>query len=222
MDEAYASRLRWMIYLVVLADAAESVRDTIGLELLSLASSSGHGSNFVWNELLVAVLWAEFGESSLSGPDLVHESMIIVVLIKKKLKEIEIIKKSYADNRRNTVRVEKVFVPMLVLHVPLDEIKVDKTLCFVEEPVEIRIREVKSLKRSRISLVKVRWNSKRGPDIDVIDKILEEDFDALLDECGKILFSIEGTLLEEEIFAEFDEFMPMTADENSNSDSRHR
>ncbi|GKC40962.1 putative reverse transcriptase domain-containing protein, partial [Tanacetum coccineum] len=50
------------------------------------------------------------------------------------------------------------------LHVPLDEIKVDKTLRFVEEPVEIMDREIKSLKRSKISLVKVCWNSKRGPE----------------------------------------------------------
>ncbi|GJV66009.1 hypothetical protein Tco_1476837 [Tanacetum coccineum] len=50
------------------------------------------------------------------------------------------------------------------LHVPLNEIKIDKTLCFVEEPVEIMDREIKSLKRSRIPLVKVRWNSKRGPE----------------------------------------------------------
>nr|GEZ78331.1 putative reverse transcriptase domain-containing protein [Tanacetum cinerariifolium] len=50
------------------------------------------------------------------------------------------------------------------LHVPLDEIKVDKTICFVEEPVEIMNHEVKSLKQSRILLVKVRWNSKRGPE----------------------------------------------------------
>ncbi|GJY64461.1 hypothetical protein Tco_0465921, partial [Tanacetum coccineum] len=55
--------------------------------------------------------------------------------------------------------------------------------------------------------------------IDVIDEILEEYFDALLDEGSKILHSIKGTLLEEEIFAEFDEFMAMTADENSNSES---
>ncbi|GJS58498.1 reverse transcriptase domain-containing protein [Tanacetum coccineum] len=55
--------------------------------------------------------------------------------------------------------------------------------------------------------------------IDVIDEILEEDFDALLDEGSKILHSIEGTLLEEEIFAEFDEFMAMTTDENSDSES---
>ncbi|GJX96269.1 retrovirus-related pol polyprotein from transposon TNT 1-94 [Tanacetum coccineum] len=48
------------------------------------------------------------------------------------------------------------------LHVPLDEIKIDKTLRFVEEPIKIMDREVRSLKRSKISLVKVRWNSKHG------------------------------------------------------------
>ncbi|GJY83902.1 hypothetical protein Tco_0497278 [Tanacetum coccineum] len=50
------------------------------------------------------------------------------------------------------------------LHVSLNEIKIGKTLRFVEEPVEIMDREVKSLKRSRIPLVKVRWDSKRGPE----------------------------------------------------------
>ncbi|GJW19289.1 reverse transcriptase domain-containing protein [Tanacetum coccineum] len=55
--------------------------------------------------------------------------------------------------------------------------------------------------------------------IDVIDEILEEDFDALLNEGSKILYSIKGTLLEKEIFAEFDEFMAMTANENSDSES---
>ncbi|GKA64755.1 putative reverse transcriptase domain-containing protein [Tanacetum coccineum] len=48
------------------------------------------------------------------------------------------------------------------LHVSLNEIKVDKTLCFVEEPVKIMDREIKSLKHSKISLVKVRWDSKHG------------------------------------------------------------
>ncbi|GJU53223.1 putative reverse transcriptase domain-containing protein [Tanacetum coccineum] len=50
------------------------------------------------------------------------------------------------------------------LHVPLDEIKVDKTLRFIEEPLEIMDREVKTLKRSKIPIVKVRWNSERGPE----------------------------------------------------------
>ncbi|GJU39263.1 reverse transcriptase domain-containing protein [Tanacetum coccineum] len=49
--------------------------------------------------------------------------------------------------------------------------------------------------------------------------ILEEDFDALLDEGSKILHSIEGNLLEKEILAEFDEFIAMTVDESSDSES---
>ncbi|GJX98240.1 reverse transcriptase domain-containing protein [Tanacetum coccineum] len=55
--------------------------------------------------------------------------------------------------------------------------------------------------------------------IDVIDEILEEDFDALLDEGSEILYSIEGTIIEEKLFAKFDEFMAMTADENSKFES---
>ncbi|GJS97711.1 putative reverse transcriptase domain-containing protein [Tanacetum coccineum] len=50
------------------------------------------------------------------------------------------------------------------LQVPLDEIQVDAKLNFVEEPVEILEREFKKLKWSRIAIVKVRWNSKRGPE----------------------------------------------------------
>nr|GFB64289.1 putative reverse transcriptase domain-containing protein [Tanacetum cinerariifolium] len=48
------------------------------------------------------------------------------------------------------------------LAIPLDEIQVDEKLNFIEEPVEIMNREVKHLKQSRISIVKVRWNSRRG------------------------------------------------------------
>ncbi|GKD60450.1 putative reverse transcriptase domain-containing protein [Tanacetum coccineum] len=50
------------------------------------------------------------------------------------------------------------------LQVALDEIQVDAKLNFIEEPVEILEREFKKLKRSRIAIVKVRWNSKRGPE----------------------------------------------------------
>nr|GEU92981.1 putative reverse transcriptase domain-containing protein [Tanacetum cinerariifolium] len=173
------------------------------------------------------VLWAEIGESSLIGPELVQETTDKVVLIKEKLKAARDRQKSYANNRRKPLEFEvgdhvllKVspwkgvvrfgtkgkLAPRYVgtleileriglvayrlrlpeelssvhdtfhvlnlkkcltdanLHVPLDEIKIDKTLRFVEEPVEIMDREVRSLKRSKISLVKVCWNSKRGPD----------------------------------------------------------
>ena len=48
--------------------------------------------------------------------------------------------------------------------IPLEEIQLDDKLNFVEEPVEIMDREVKQLKQSRIPIVKVRWNSRRGPE----------------------------------------------------------
>ncbi|GKD39253.1 hypothetical protein Tco_1259460 [Tanacetum coccineum] len=46
----------------------------------------------------------------------------------------------------------------------VEEIHIDDKLRFVEEPVEILDREVKRLRRSRIPIIKVRWNSKRGPE----------------------------------------------------------
>nr|GFB00315.1 putative reverse transcriptase domain-containing protein [Tanacetum cinerariifolium] len=50
------------------------------------------------------------------------------------------------------------------LAVPLDGLHFDDKLHFVEEPVKIVDREVKRLKQSRIPLVKIRWNSKQGPE----------------------------------------------------------
>ncbi|KAI3682963.1 hypothetical protein L1987_83374 [Smallanthus sonchifolius] len=49
------------------------------------------------------------------------------------------------------------------LAVSLEELHIDEQLCFIEEPVEIMDREVKTLKHSKIPIVRVRWNSKRGP-----------------------------------------------------------
>nr|GEV36063.1 putative reverse transcriptase domain-containing protein [Tanacetum cinerariifolium] len=50
------------------------------------------------------------------------------------------------------------------LVIPLDELCIDDKLHFVKEPVEIMDREIKQLKRSGIPIIKVRWNSKRGPE----------------------------------------------------------
>ncbi|GJV85192.1 hypothetical protein Tco_1525090 [Tanacetum coccineum] len=49
------------------------------------------------------------------------------------------------------------------LVIPMKELQLDDKLNFVEEPIEIMDREVKQLKQSHIPIVKVRWNSKRGP-----------------------------------------------------------
>ncbi|KAJ0614913.1 putative nucleotidyltransferase, Ribonuclease H [Helianthus annuus] len=50
------------------------------------------------------------------------------------------------------------------LVVPFQELKIDDKLQFVEEPIEIMDREVKVRKHSRIPIVRVRWNSRRGPE----------------------------------------------------------
>nr|GEU53981.1 putative reverse transcriptase domain-containing protein [Tanacetum cinerariifolium] len=51
------------------------------------------------------------------------------------------------------------------LHVPSEEVKIDDKLHFVEEPMKIMDCEVKKLKKRRIPIVKVRWNSRRGPEV---------------------------------------------------------
>ncbi|GKB09745.1 putative reverse transcriptase domain-containing protein [Tanacetum coccineum] len=48
------------------------------------------------------------------------------------------------------------------LVIPLEELRVDDKLYFVEEPIEVMDREIKQTRRSRIPIIKVRWNSKRG------------------------------------------------------------
>ncbi|GKB32912.1 putative reverse transcriptase domain-containing protein [Tanacetum coccineum] len=48
------------------------------------------------------------------------------------------------------------------LVIPMKELRLDDKLNFMEEPVEIMDREVKKLKQSRIPIVKIRWNSKKG------------------------------------------------------------
>ncbi|GJR55706.1 putative reverse transcriptase domain-containing protein [Tanacetum coccineum] len=80
------------------------------------------------------VLWAEIGEIRSIGPELVQETTNKVILIKEKLKA------KYLANTN--------------LHVHFEEIKVDKTLHFIEEPIDIIDREVKSLTHSRIPIVK--------------------------------------------------------------------
>nr|GEW70934.1 reverse transcriptase domain-containing protein [Tanacetum cinerariifolium] len=96
-----------------------------------------------------------------------------------------------------------------------------KTIAFADEVIRVKQKQLSlgvGTERMIIDFTMKRSYSNGDTcfSIDVIDEILEEDFDALLDEGSKILHSIEGTLLEEEIFAEFDKFMAMTADENSN------
>ncbi|GJS67837.1 hypothetical protein Tco_0682402 [Tanacetum coccineum] len=143
------------------SDGTESVWDKSRLEYC-LSSSDGWTkcaynldfggyvkgvrNRFWWSPML----WAEIGEGSLIGPELVLETTDKVVLIKEKLKAVRDRQKSYVDKRRKPLEFE--CLADANLHVPLNEIKVDKTLRFVEEPVKIMDREIKKLKRRKIAL----------------------------------------------------------------------
>nr|GFA83687.1 putative reverse transcriptase domain-containing protein [Tanacetum cinerariifolium] len=70
----------------------------------------------------------------------------------------------YGRKCRSPVYWAEKCLPDESLAILLDEIHIDDKLRFVEEPVEIMDREVKQLKHSRILIIKVRWNSRRGPE----------------------------------------------------------
>nr|GEW50177.1 reverse transcriptase domain-containing protein [Tanacetum cinerariifolium] len=69
------------------------------------------------------------------------------------------------SNVHNTFYVSnlKKFLSDESLIITMKELKIDDKLNFVEEPVEIMDREIEQLQQSRIPIIKVRWNSKRGP-----------------------------------------------------------
>ncbi|GJY53510.1 putative reverse transcriptase domain-containing protein [Tanacetum coccineum] len=109
---------------------------------------------------LSPVLWAEIGESSLIGPKLVQETTDKVVLIKENLKAARERQKSYPDNRRKPLEFE-------VRDRVLLKVSPWKGVIHFGKKGKLAPRfchEIGVLKRSRISLVKVRWNLKRGPE----------------------------------------------------------
>ncbi|GJR65970.1 putative reverse transcriptase domain-containing protein [Tanacetum coccineum] len=130
------------------------------------------------------VCWAEVGQVQLTGPELVQETTEKIIQIKQRMQVARDRQKSYADLKRVGDVAYKLELPEELsrvhntfhvsnlkkcyadepLAVPLDGLHFDDKLHFVEEPVEIMDREVKWLKRSRIPIIKVRWNSRRGPE----------------------------------------------------------
>nr|GEZ85198.1 reverse transcriptase domain-containing protein [Tanacetum cinerariifolium] len=116
------------------------------------------------------VCWTEVGEAQILGPELIQETTEKIVQIKQRMQAARVVR--FGKREKLSPKVHHTFhVSNLKkcyadepLAVPLDGLHFDDKLHFVEEPVEIVDREVKQLKRSRIPLVKVRWNSKRGPE----------------------------------------------------------
>ncbi|GJU79027.1 putative reverse transcriptase domain-containing protein [Tanacetum coccineum] len=131
---------------------------------------------------------AKVGDSQLTGPEIIHETTEKIVQIKSRIQAARDCQKSYANVRRKPLEFQvgdkvmlkvspwkgvdtglrkwgKMMNPFYEpLAIPLDEIQVDDKLHFIEEPVEIMDHEVKRLNQSCIPIVKVRWNSRRGPE----------------------------------------------------------
>nr|GEZ99406.1 putative reverse transcriptase domain-containing protein [Tanacetum cinerariifolium] len=107
------------------------------------------------------VVTSEVGDAQLMGPELIRKTMEMIVQIKNRLLAARSRQKSYVDVHRKPLEFEVADEELLI---PLDEVKIDDKLHFIEKSVEIIDREVKQLKQSRIPIVKVRWNSKRGPE----------------------------------------------------------
>ncbi|GKC91461.1 putative reverse transcriptase domain-containing protein [Tanacetum coccineum] len=97
------------------------------------------------------VYWTEVGQVQLTGPEIVQETTEKIIQIKQRM---------YVGPFKV---LEKVGSIAYKLELPEELSRVHNTFCFVEKPVEIIKRKVKQLRRSRVPIVKVRWNSKRGP-----------------------------------------------------------
>ncbi|GJS62692.1 putative reverse transcriptase domain-containing protein [Tanacetum coccineum] len=139
------------------------------------------------------VCWAKVGDVQLTGPEIIHETTKKIVQIRQRLQAardrqrrklnrryigpFKILKRigpvayklelpEELSNVHSTFHVSnlKKCLSDESLIIPMKELRLDDKLNFVEEPVEIMDREVKKLKQSCIPIIKVRWNSKRGPE----------------------------------------------------------
>ncbi|GJY97446.1 putative reverse transcriptase domain-containing protein [Tanacetum coccineum] len=125
------------------------------------------------------VCWAEVGDVQLTGPEIIHETTekIRGKLNPQYIGPFKILKRvgpvayklelpEELSNVNSTFHVSnlKKCLSDESFVIPMKELRLDDKLNFVEEPVEIMDREVKQLRQSRIPIVKVRWNSKRGPE----------------------------------------------------------
>ncbi|GJY46417.1 putative reverse transcriptase domain-containing protein, partial [Tanacetum coccineum] len=102
------------------------------------------------------VYWTEVGEAQILSLELIQETTEKIIQIKQRMQAAHDRRKSYANLKHKLMEFQvedKVMLKVL----PWKGV-------FVEEPVEIVDHEVKRLKQSRIPFVKVRWNSKRGPE----------------------------------------------------------
>ncbi|GJY76768.1 putative reverse transcriptase domain-containing protein [Tanacetum coccineum] len=100
------------------------------------------------------VCWSEVGDAQLTGPEMIRETIEMIMQIKNRLLAARSRQKSYTDVRCKPLEFEvggKVMLKVSPwkdedLIIPFDEVRIDEKLHFIEEPIEIMDREVKQLK----------------------------------------------------------------------------
>ncbi|GJW58087.1 putative reverse transcriptase domain-containing protein [Tanacetum coccineum] len=142
-----------------------------------------------WNSLTITVIMPVLRQHRLKHSMVESETIEKIVQIRQRLQAARDRQRSYSNIRRKPLEFQigpeayKVELPEELsnvhstfhisnlkkrlfdesLVIPIKELRLDDKLNFVEELVEVMDREIKQLRQSRIPIVKVRWNSKRGP-----------------------------------------------------------
>ncbi|GJY84083.1 putative reverse transcriptase domain-containing protein [Tanacetum coccineum] len=118
------------------------------------------------------VCWSEVEDSQLTGPERKPMEFDLGDMVMLKIIErigptayrLELPEKLQGIHNTFHVSNLKKCLADENLVILLEEIQLDDKLHFIKEPVEIMDHEVKQLKQSRIPIVKVHWNSRRGPE----------------------------------------------------------
>ncbi|GKC73751.1 reverse transcriptase domain-containing protein, partial [Tanacetum coccineum] len=106
------------------------------------------------------ILWAEVGEGQLIGPELVQETTEKILQIKDRLKAVRDRQKSYADKRRKPLEFSVGDYVLLKVS-PWKGVRAFGMKGKYGNFLEMRCKQAKGV---GIAIVKVRWNSKRGPE----------------------------------------------------------
>nr|GEY74411.1 putative reverse transcriptase domain-containing protein [Tanacetum cinerariifolium] len=104
------------------------------------------------------ICWAKVEDSQLTGPEIIIAKVRTIAYRIELPKQLSKVYSTFHFSNLKKCLSDK------TLAIPLDEIQINDKLQFTEEPVKIMDREVKHLKQSCILIVKVCWNSRRGPE----------------------------------------------------------